>query len=254
MEFKDKLKQLRKDKNISQQQLADAIYVSRSAIAKWENGLGYPSVDSMEALAAYFGVEERDFRTEEPEVVIVQKNNRIQHLTNGIIAVLLAMLVAAGSILAGFWFGSASSADMEELGKQASEYLKIDGLEVMLTDQRGDYLAALCRSPENKWALCVYERDPVFQDRWVASGGKKRLTPGELESWNYGDPRGDAVLIFCGHDLSEDILFYTFSNSGADYTFPVNGDMVLNIVIIPDNGHNINGTPIPLDENHQPIG
>ena len=253
MEFKDKLKQLRRDRNISQQALADAIYVSRSAIAKWENGLGYPSADSMEALTAYFGVAEKDFRTEQPEAVIVRKNYCIQHLTNGIIAVLLAILVVSGSIFAGFWFGSASSADTKELGKQASEYLKIDGLKVMLTDQREDYFAALCRSPENKWVLCVYERDRVFRDRWVASGGKKRMNPGELESWNYGDTQGDAVLVFCGYDLSEDIFFYTFSNAGADYTFPVNGDTVLNIVIIPDNGYNINGTPTPLDENRQPI-
>ena len=57
MEFKDKLKMLRKEKSISQQALADKIFVSRSAVAKWENGLGYPSEDSIGALAEYFSVE-----------------------------------------------------------------------------------------------------------------------------------------------------------------------------------------------------
>jgi len=253
MEFRDKIKKLRTDRGLSQQALADAIYVSRSAVAKWENGLGYPSQESLDALTAYFGVEESHFRTEQPEKVIVRKNYRIQHLTNGIIAGLLALLVAAGSIIAAFWFGSASSADTEALAKQAEEYLGYDDLEVMLTDQREDYFAALCRSPEDAWVLCVYDRDRLFRDRWVASGGKKRLKPGALASWNYGNPQGDAVLIFCGYGLSEDILFYTFSNAGVEYTLPVNGSMLLDIVIIPDNGYNINGYPIPLDENYEPI-
>ena len=54
MDFKDKLKQLRKDSGLSQQALADGIHISRSAIAKWENGLGLPSQDAMEALNRYF--------------------------------------------------------------------------------------------------------------------------------------------------------------------------------------------------------
>lgn len=41
--FKNKLKELREKNNISQYQLAEKIFVSRSAVAKWENGLGMPS-------------------------------------------------------------------------------------------------------------------------------------------------------------------------------------------------------------------
>ena len=56
MEFKDRLKKLRKEKAISQQELANAIYVSRSAVAKWENGLGIPNQASYEALLSYFNI------------------------------------------------------------------------------------------------------------------------------------------------------------------------------------------------------
>lgn len=252
MEFKNKLKELRKQKGISQQALADAIFVSRSAVAKWENGLGYPSQDSLDALTGFFGVEESWFRTEEPERVITQKNRVILRLSRGMMGAVLAFLLIAGGILAGFWFGSASPSDTEALAKQASRYLGIDDLEVMQVQQRGNYFAALCRSPENKWALCVYERDRLFSDRWVASGGKKSMDPNTLHSWNYGSPDREAVLIFGGYDLSEDILFYSFENAGVEYTFPVNGTMVLDIVIILDN-NNINGYPIPLDGNKEPL-
>lgn len=58
MEFKDKLKNLRQSKHITQQQLAKTIFVSRSAIAKWENGLGVPSDVNLQALCEFFDVDE----------------------------------------------------------------------------------------------------------------------------------------------------------------------------------------------------
>ena len=58
MQFKDKLKELRINAGISQKQLADAIFISRSAVAKWENGLGLPSKTSYDALLNYFGITE----------------------------------------------------------------------------------------------------------------------------------------------------------------------------------------------------
>ena len=58
MEFKDKLKELRIQKGISQYELAEKLFVSRSAIAKWESGNGIPSDVNLEAICEFFGVEE----------------------------------------------------------------------------------------------------------------------------------------------------------------------------------------------------
>ena len=96
MEFKDKLKKLRAEKKISQQALADAIFISRSAVAKWENGLGLPSEDSMTALCNYFGVTKDHFITEQAENIIVDKNKKIRRLRQWfIIAVALIVMYAA---------------------------------------------------------------------------------------------------------------------------------------------------------------
>ena len=56
--FKDKLKELRIQKGISQYELAEKLFVSRSAVAKWENGNGIPSDVNLEAICEFFGVEE----------------------------------------------------------------------------------------------------------------------------------------------------------------------------------------------------
>ncbi len=56
MEFSEKLQQLRKSKGLTQEELAQAIYVSRTAVSKWESGRGYPNLDSLKELAKFFSV------------------------------------------------------------------------------------------------------------------------------------------------------------------------------------------------------
>jgi len=77
MEFKDKLKKLRQDKGMTQAQLAAAIFVSRSTVAKWENGLGLPNSESMEALEVLFETTREKIATTEPETVLVMKNRKL---------------------------------------------------------------------------------------------------------------------------------------------------------------------------------
>ena len=56
MEFCEKLQKLRKQRGLTQEELAGALYVSRTAVSKWESGRGYPSLDSLKAIAAFFSV------------------------------------------------------------------------------------------------------------------------------------------------------------------------------------------------------
>lgn len=56
MEFHEKLQELRKQKGLTQEELAGILSVSRTAISKWESGRGYPNIDSLKAIAKYFSV------------------------------------------------------------------------------------------------------------------------------------------------------------------------------------------------------
>ena len=56
MEFNEKLAALRKQKGITQDKLAEALYVSRTAISKWESGRGYPNIESLKAIAHFFDI------------------------------------------------------------------------------------------------------------------------------------------------------------------------------------------------------
>ncbi len=70
MNFSEKLKKLRNDKKITQSELADAIYVSRSMIAKYESGLIYPTKETAEKLAVYFNVKLSDLVDSDENVQI----------------------------------------------------------------------------------------------------------------------------------------------------------------------------------------
>ena len=56
MEFNEKLQELRKSKGLTQEELAEKLFVSRTAISKWESGRGYPSIDSLKEISRYFSV------------------------------------------------------------------------------------------------------------------------------------------------------------------------------------------------------
>ena len=70
MTFSEKLKKLRREKGITQNELADAIFISRSMIAKYESGLAYPTRENAEKLAIFFDVELSDLFTKDENVQI----------------------------------------------------------------------------------------------------------------------------------------------------------------------------------------
>lgn len=77
--LKDKLKELREQKGLSQYELADKIFVSRSTIAKWENGLGMPGKASLESLCDFFEISKEELlKEDDPEIIInnIQKKSK----------------------------------------------------------------------------------------------------------------------------------------------------------------------------------
>ena len=56
MELSEKLQELRKQKGLTQEELAEILYVSRTAVSKWESGRGVPNIESLKAISKYFSV------------------------------------------------------------------------------------------------------------------------------------------------------------------------------------------------------
>ena len=75
MEFNEKLQELRKNKGLTQEELAEALYVSRTAISKWESGRGYPSIDSLKEIAKYFSVTIDELLSSDEVLSIAEEDN-----------------------------------------------------------------------------------------------------------------------------------------------------------------------------------
>ena len=76
MEFNEKLQELRKQKGLTQEELAESLYVSRTAISKWESGRGYPNIESLKAIAKFFGVTVDELLSSGEVLTIAEEDNK----------------------------------------------------------------------------------------------------------------------------------------------------------------------------------
>ncbi|OPZ86663.1 MAG: HTH-type transcriptional regulator ImmR [Firmicutes bacterium ADurb.Bin419] len=77
MSFGNNLKLLRKEKGLTQEQLADMLDVSRQAVSKWESDNGYPETDKLLIIAKELGVSLDYLMDNAPKEVDVEENTEV---------------------------------------------------------------------------------------------------------------------------------------------------------------------------------
>lgn len=98
MEFNEKLQELRKQRGLTQEELAEALYVSRTAISKWESGRGYPNIDSLKAISKFFSVSLDELLSGDELLTIAeeegkQKEKHLRDLVFGLLDLSVAMFL-----------------------------------------------------------------------------------------------------------------------------------------------------------------
>ena len=81
MSFAENLKQLRKEKQISQEELAEILDVSRQAVSKWEQGIGYPEVEKLLLLSGKLNISLDSLMATE---ITQESNTKKQNVTGKI--------------------------------------------------------------------------------------------------------------------------------------------------------------------------
>ena len=80
MEFGEKLQALRKHRGLTQEELAEALFVSRTAVSKWESGRGYPSIESLKAIAKYFSISVDELLSSDELLTVADEDkSRLKH-------------------------------------------------------------------------------------------------------------------------------------------------------------------------------
>ena len=98
MEFNEKLQELRKQKGLTQEELAERLYVSRTAVSKWESGRGYPNIESLKAISKFFSVTVDELLSSDEMLTIAEedtkrKDNHFRDLIYGLLDLCTAMLL-----------------------------------------------------------------------------------------------------------------------------------------------------------------
>jgi transcriptional regulator with XRE-family HTH domain len=133
MKFNEKLCELRKQNGMTQEELAAKLYVSRTAISKWESGRGYPNIESLKAVAEVFSVSVDELLSPEQMLDIAEESRKkseshLCDLVFGLVDVCAALLLflplfanRAGEIIQA----------VSLLNLEASPYVKISFLLVV---------------------------------------------------------------------------------------------------------------------------
>ena len=98
MEFNEKLQELRKNKGLTQEELAEALWVSRTAVSKWESGRGYPSIDSLKQISAFYHITIDNLLSGDEILTLAeadrkQRESHIQDLIFGLLDISVAMFL-----------------------------------------------------------------------------------------------------------------------------------------------------------------
>lgn len=81
MELNEKLQELRKQKGLTQEELAELLFVSRTAISKWESGRGIPNIESLKAISKFFSVSLDELLSGEELLAIAEIDHREKERT-----------------------------------------------------------------------------------------------------------------------------------------------------------------------------
>ncbi len=98
MEFNEKLQQLRKQNKLTQEQLAEQLYVSRTAVSKWESGKGYPNIESLKCISKLFSVSIDELLSSDELIILAETENhsnvnKIYNLVYGILDLMTIVFI-----------------------------------------------------------------------------------------------------------------------------------------------------------------
>ena len=108
MKFGDNLKQIRKSKKMSQEQLAEKVNVTRQSVSKWENGESYPEMNNILELCKIFNCKLNDLvhtdmsdisSLDEEVIMNVVKFNEKKQKEMKILSNIIGMIGKIGSIV-----------------------------------------------------------------------------------------------------------------------------------------------------------
>ena len=257
--------QRRKERSLSQAELAERLHVTDKAVSRWETGRGMPGLDSLEPLSEALGLSVsellsgKELTTEElPKAAggqimeSMKRENRWKRLAWLAMAAVTALAVWGVSVSnqaqrareleerehaerLAHYAASVNPNSQEDLAEATAAYFQEQGIHTRFNPKSlkvrdwaaaGDYLAFLLSDRAGEWCMSFWQRDEVYPERFRIAGGRSRIDPGAWGLLEWNfGTRERPVLVASGVELPEEARFYEYGGDQYRLRSWVNTDL-----------------------------
>lgn len=265
------ISEIRKEKGLTQKELAERLNVSDKAVSKWETGRGAPDIGSLESLADVLEISvnellagerfpEEDILKNSDEVLVkTMRSSRKRYIKISIsvfLSLILLTITGISLYLGHHWFSNIDGADKDALQTEAlkatrSRWETGENTKILDIKEKGMYIAVLLCDGD-KYYMVYFEPDKIFESRYRVCGGGG-ADRGELGGYYFKDKANPQVMIIFGFDLPEEALYYavkTGENRGE--TVYIENRQVFEIHLVVDETF-YGSPPVMYDKNNNPI-
>ncbi len=234
---------LRKEKGLTQKELAEKLNVTDKAVSKWETGRSAPDIALLTPLAEILGVavieilqgekiEAESFPTVSDEVVVRTMKSDKRKLKHSIFIAVIIMLflifISALSYPAYHFFTSVPIDNESAVLKQSSQVGDVaEDLIIIKTVKKGDYFFCLLQG-ENEVILRAFERDKIFENRFFCWGGSGCSEPNQIAQYCCGMD-GVTINVFYGFGMTD--KEYSYHYRGVRSTRAIEDEFVFDVLI-----------------------
>ena len=255
----------RKERSLSQAELAERLHVTDKAVSRWETGRGMPGLESLEPLSEALGLSVsellsgKELTTEElPKAAggqimeSMKREKRWKWLAWLAMAAVTALAIWGVSVSVqtqraaelaeqehaerlAHYAGSVNPNSQEDLAEATAAYFQEQGMNIRFNPESlkvrdraaaGDYLAFLLSDREGEWCMSFWQRDEVYPERFRITGGRSRIDPGAWGLLEWNfGTRERPVLVASGVELPEEAHFYEYGGDHHTLRSWVNTDL-----------------------------
>lgn len=221
MELSEKLQELRKEKGLTQEELAEALFVSRTAISKWESGRGVPNIESLKAISKFFSVSIDELLSGEEILKIADEDNKQKE--NSVIQDVVTYAQEVSDPVSGFVKMKVSYGSCQIV--KTSEDGKVDGIQFTISGNGVNQTVTTANG--GKFQLDnlmpgVYTVTEQSIDKYVPQEVHRvTVVAGQVAKVNFNNvlKRGNLQVIKSSEDnLVEGVTFHLYGTSLAGIT------------------------------------
>ncbi len=239
--------ELRKEKGLTQKELAEKLNVTDKAVSKWETGKCAPDISLLVSLSEILGVsvieilqgekiKEECFPQVSDEVIVktIKKSTKKQkHLILIVAAFMFIFLLLISLAYPTYHFFNSAPADNENaIIKQAEHYVRFwdeesEKPKIVKQVKKGDFFFFLIKGKENT-AMIIFQKNKLYDNRISFFGGGSCSEPNKIVTFCSNDNNA-TINVFYGYDMTD--RTYSYYYRGVKSTKAIEDKLLLDVFI-----------------------